>query len=249
MEFYIITERGFDAGYYLIFFCHTSKFIHFRDDRTWGGILLLAFMTPIFPPNVLIPLHGVIQLFSNTSRVALSIKRVDPRIFVLFAIGAGIGSLASVPITVTITSIFSTIILSVAIIFFTWYPKIQKGIDFPGKFLAIGAIASFLSTFVGATGPLTAPFFLNSKLEKDCFVPTKAACQIPIHLFKVIVYMISGFILSEWYLYILIAIPLVILGNYIGKIVTGKLEDKKYRLIVKLVITILVGRMLIRAFL
>jgi len=213
-----------------------------------GGILLLAFMTPIFPPNVLIPLHGAIQLFSNSSRVALSVKKVDPGIFILFAIGAGIGSLASVPITVTITSIISTVILAAAILFFTWYPKIQKGIEFRGKFLVIGAIASFLSIFIGATGPLTAPFFLNSKLDKESFVPTKAACQIPIHLFKVIIYIMSGFILSKWYLYILLAIPLVLTGNYIGKIATGKFKDNRYKLIIKIVITILVGRMLYRAF-
>jgi uncharacterized membrane protein YfcA len=103
-------------------------------------------MTPIFPPAVLIPLHGIIQLFSNTSRVLLSYKKVNFKIFILFAIGAGIGSILGIP-----------------------------------------AIASFLSLFVGATGPLTALFFLNSELDKDSFVPTKAACQIPIHLFKVIV--------------------------------------------------------------
>jgi len=234
----------------LLFFYIATFLSSFTSGMTGlgGGILLLAFVTPIFPPDVLIPLHGVIQLFSNSSRVVLSIKKVDQKIFILFAIGAGIGSLASVPLKVTITSTFSTIILSVAILLFTWYPKIQKRIELKGKFFVIGATASFLSTFVGATGPLTAPFFLNSKLDRDSFVPTKAACQVPVHLFKVIVYIVSGFILAEWYLYILIAIPLVFAGNYTGKIATGKFEDKKYKLIIKIVITILVGRMLYAAF-
>lgn len=211
-----------------------------------GGILLLAFMTPIFPPAVLIPLHGIIQLFSNTSRVLLSYKKVNYKIFILFAIGAGIGSLLGIPVTISIPAVISTIILAIAILFFTWFPKIIKTIEFKGKFLVIGAIASFLSLFVGATGPLTAPFFLNSDLDKDSFVPTKAACQIPIHLFKVIVFIFSGFILSQWLTEIFIAIPMVFAGSFIGKFLVGKLNESIYKNIIKIVITILVIRMLIK---
>ena len=211
-----------------------------------GGILLLAFMTPIFPPVILIPLHGIIQLFSNTSRVILSYRKVNYKIFLLFAIGAGIGSLVGIPVTITIPATISTIVLALAILFFTWLPKIIKVLEFKGKFLVVGALASFLSLFVGATGPLTAPFFLNSELDKDSFVPTKAACQIPIHLFKVIVYLFSGFVLSQWAKEILIAIPMVFAGNYIGKLLVGKFKDSIYRNIIKVVITILVIRMLVK---
>ena len=211
-----------------------------------GGIMLLAFMTPIFPPTVLIPLHGIIQLMSNTSRVILSYKKVDYRIFILFAIGAGIGSALGAPLTGNIPKSLSTIILAGAILLFTWFPKILRSVKVKGKFLFVGAIASFLSLFIGATGPLTAPFFLNSDLDKDSFVPTKAACQIPIHLFKVIVYLFSGFILSEWIIEIFISIPMVFAGNYVGKMLRGKVGDKLYRSVIKIVITLLVVRMLIK---
>lgn len=214
-----------------------------------GGILLLAFMTPLFPPHILIPLHGVIQLLSNSSRVALSATKVNLRIFATFALGAGIGALASLPLRISVSSVLATIILAAAILFFTWFPGIKNGIDFRGSFIVTGAIATFLSVFVGATGPLTAPFFLNSRLDKESYVPTKAACQIPVHLFKVCVYVVSGFLLSDWLVYILIAIPVVLAGNYIGKAVTGKFEDRRYRLIIKIVITVLVGRMLYMVFL
>lgn len=213
-----------------------------------GGILLLACMTPFFPPAVLIPLHGCIQLFSNASRVFLSFKKVHPGIFILFASGAALGSLLSYPIKITLTSLFSTLLIAFTILVFTWIPKSRKGIEFRGKFFIVGAIASFLSVFVGATGPLTAPFFLNSELDKESFVPTKAACQIPIHLFKVLVYLFSGFILAEWALYIIVAVPLVMLGAYAGKIMTGRIEEKKYRMLIKICITMLVLRMMVKAF-
>lgn len=211
-----------------------------------GGILLLAFMTPVFPPAILIPLHGIIQLISNSSRVLLSHRQVNYKIFLLFTIGAGIGSLLGSPVTITIPGYLSTVILAVAILFFTWFPKIIKAINFKGKFFVVGAAASFLSLFIGATGPLTVPFFLNSELDKDSFVPTKAACQIPIHLFKVLVYIISGFVLSEWLLEILMAVPMVFAGNFLGKHLTGKLHESIYQNIIKIIISLLVLRMLLK---
>lgn len=214
-----------------------------------GGILLMASMASFIPPLVLIPLHGSIQLLSNMSRVFLSVKKINVKIFVLFATGAALGAILSYPINLNLDSLVSTLFIASAIILFTWIPKIQRGVEFRGKFFAIGAVASFLSVFVGATGPLTAPFFINSELDKESFVPTKAACQIPIHLFKVILYLFSGFILAEWALYILLAVPLVMIGAYTGKLLTGKIEEGKYNLLIKIVITLLVGRMLVKAFL
>jgi uncharacterized protein len=211
-----------------------------------GGILLFAFMTPLFPPAVLIPLHGIIQLMSNSSRVILSYKKVNFRIFILFALGAGVGSAFGAPLSITIPQFFSTIIIAAAILFFTWFPKIIKAVNVKGVFLYVGAIASFLSLFIGSTGPLTAPFFLNSELDKESFVPTKAACQIPIHLFKVIVFIFSGFILSEWFIEIVVAIPMVFSGAYIGKKLVGKLDEGIYRNVIKVVITVLVIRMLVK---
>ena len=210
-----------------------------------GGVLLLAFMTPVFPPTVLIPLHGVIQLFSNTFRVVLSYKNVNKKIIALFTSGAVLGSLAGIPFTVTISMTLSTIFIATSILFFTWYPLGDKRVEFKGKFFIVGGVASFLSLFVGAVGPLTAPFFINSELKKDSFVSTKAACQIPVHLFKVIVYLFSGFLLSKWIAEILIAIPVVLAGSYVGKLLAGKVNDSFYRVIVKFVITILAIRMIV----
>ncbi len=92
---------------------------------------------------------------------------------------------------------------------------------------------------------MTAPFFLNSELNKDSFVSTKAACQIPVHLFKVIVYLFSGFLLSMWLTEILIAVPVVFTGSYIGKLLAGKINESFYRVIIKFVITILAIRMIV----
>jgi len=214
-----------------------------------GGVTLLAFMAPLYPPAVLIPLHGSIQVISNCSRVSLSLKKVDWKIFFMFTAGAALGALAGVPITLTLPPVLSTVIIAMFILLFTWMPKWDKPLDFPGKFTVVGAVASFLSLFVGATGPLTAPFFVHSHLTKETFAPTKASGQIPIHAFKVIVYSLSGFVIAQWLPQILLSLPIAIAGNWLGKILAERIEEKTYKRVIQIIITLLVFRMLIRLIL
>ena len=213
-----------------------------------GGIILLAFMTPLFPPAVLIPLHGIIQLMSNMFRSALSFKKIDYRIFIMYSLGAALGSAAGMPVRQKITADFATALIAVFILLFTWMPKPEKKIRIKGQFFIVGSVASFLSLFIGATGPLTAPFFLNSKLEKTGFVATKSACQVPIHFFKVIVFLLSGFTFHEYYLYVLTAVPVVAASSYFGKIIAERADERIYRIIIRVIITVLAVRMIYKMF-
>lgn len=211
-----------------------------------GGILLLTIMLPMFPLQVVIPLHGVIQLTSNTSRVLISFRDIDVKVFTLFTLGALIGSLLVLPFDMEFHSNSIKMLLVVTILLFTWLPLNNIVLRFKGKFFIIGVISSFLSNFIGATGPLSAPFFLHSHLKKSHFVVTKAACQLPIHLFKVIIYVVSGFVLKDWIFHIITAMPLVITGNIMGKCVTQKIDGDNYKVIVKFIITLITVRMLIK---
>ena len=213
-----------------------------------GGVILLAFMTPIFPPAVLIPLHGTIQLMSNVSRTVISPKGVDMRFVLPFLLGSIIGALSGMPLQINLTSDYHTIIIAIAILVLTWVPKIKITNDFRGKYIILGFVETFFSLFIGSSGPLVSPFFLSSKLEIKNFVPTKSACQIFVHLFKVLIYFYSGFSLMNWAGHIALAFPLVIIGATAGKYLVGKIDEKLYRTIIKIVITILALRMVYEYF-
>lgn len=214
-----------------------------------GGVILLAFMTPIFPPAVLIPLHGIIQLMSNISRTVLSPKGVDLRFVLPFILGSIAGALSGMPLQINLTANYHTIIIAVAILVLTWIPKLKITNDFKGKFIILGYVETFFSLFIGSSGPLVSPFFLSSKLEIKNFVPTKSACQIFVHLFKVLIYLFSGFSLMNWIGHIALAFPLVVAGAMTGKFLIGKINEKLYRNIIKIVITLLAIRMIIKYYL
>ncbi len=210
-----------------------------------GGILLMAFMSPVFPPAVLIPLHGTIQLAGNSARILFSLKKIRVSIFIQFFLGTALGAAIGSILTIRIPLELYSPLIGVSILLFTWIPAVKRVMSFRGEFVLLGCVSEFLSLFIGAVGPLTAPFFLNSELTRDEFVPTKAACQIPVHLFKVAVYMASGFIISQWTKEILIALPAVAAGTLMGKIFAGKLHELTYRFTVKIVITLLAARMIV----
>ena len=142
----------------------------------------------------------------------------------------------------------ATLIIASAILAFTWAGPLIRGVEFRGKFFVVGALASFLSLFAGATGPLTAPFFLNSELKKEEFVPTKAACQTAVHLFKVAVYFSSGFLITPWLPQLAAVLPVVFIGSYLGKVLAGKIPEGHFRLLVKILITLLALRMILKLF-
>ena len=63
-----------------------------------GGIALLGTMTAVLPAESVIPLHGVVQVFSNFTRTFVLLKHVCWRIFSLYSIPmlAGVGVAALV---------------------------------------------------------------------------------------------------------------------------------------------------------
>ncbi|MCP4403467.1 MAG: sulfite exporter TauE/SafE family protein [bacterium] len=211
-----------------------------------GGILLLASISPLFAPSVVIPLHGTIQLSSNISRVVLSNRNVHWKLTSLFVFGSAIGAFAGSQLLVRVPSGKLQCILAIAILVMTWMPDLKNVPILPGQFVIVGALASFLSLFVGAVGPLTAPFFLRANLTKESFVATKASCQIPVHLFKVLAYFATGFVLTPWLKVLAVVIPFVFLGTWLGKLLLGKVPEEHFTWLIKVGITLLVGRMLLK---
>ena len=75
------------------------------------------------------------------------------------------------------------------ILWFLYGNRIQINNEKP-NFFWVGAISGISTTFVGATGPLIAPFFLKGKLSKENFIANKAICQAISHLGKIPIFIL-----------------------------------------------------------
>ena len=70
-----------------------------------GGILLLAMVLQICPPNVVIPLHGITQFFSNASRALLLRGFIVKDYVIPFTIGSFLGVVIFLAMFVFLTSV------------------------------------------------------------------------------------------------------------------------------------------------
>ena len=162
-----------------------------------GGIILLGIMAILIPDGyMVIALHGIIQLFSNTTRTYLFKEDLKKNILIEFSKGAIVGLVLSGLIIILLINLFNVesanqikveLLKPLIGCFIIWYLFIKKS-KTPSErksFTPIGIVSGVTTVFIGATGPLIAPFFLNGKLSKNNIIANKAACQMITHLGKI----------------------------------------------------------------
>ena len=200
-----------------------------------GGILLLSFMASAFPAQSIIPMHGIIQLISNSSRAFLIRDQIKKQVFYFFLAGLPFGAFLSFKLIKTMpkNDYFLYIIL-VLLLYTIFKPKKMPALKIPAKgFFLLGSFCGFAAMFTGATGPFLAPFFLRDDWSKQEIVATKASFQTFVHLFKIPVFLSLGFNYQGNALPLLILSIGSIIGTKVGLFLLQKLPDKNFRLIFK----------------
>ena len=206
-----------------------------------GGIILLGIMAILIPEGyMVVALHGVIQLFSNTTRSYIFKKNLNKKLIKEFSIGALIGSGISALIIFLLIHFYEVSSASeikvdflkpMIGIFIIWYLflKNTKKEKKSKSFCKVGSISGLASIFVGATGPLIAPFFLNKNLTKESIIANKAACQMITHLTKIplFIYFFKVNYIEQYS----ILIPLIIavfIGTNFGKKILNFIPEKTF---------------------
>ena len=206
-----------------------------------GGIILLGIMAIIIPNGyMVIALHGIIQLISNTTRTFVFRKYLKKDLVKEFLIGAIIGAGLSAIIIFLLIKIFEVSSASeikvdflkpLIGIFIIWYLflKGQKKEKKSKSFIKVGSISGLASIFIGATGPLIAPFFLNSNLTKENIIANKAACQMITHLTKIplFIFFFNVNYIQEYKL-LLPLILAVFIGTNFGKKILDMIPEKLF---------------------
>ncbi len=209
-----------------------------------GGMLLLAVMAEFFPPLVLIPLHGTVQLASNVSRSWILRPYIGWKIVFQFTVGAFLGTLLASRFVVTIPDNLFQIGLGVFILVMAFLPKFKGGPSFKGKWFSLGAVTGFVALFAGTVDALVGSFYLREGLTKEALVATKAACQAAVHLLKTSTYLALGFVLGPYWPLVTVMVIVVFLGNWTGKQFLNRIPEKLFVRIFRVVIVCLVVRII-----
>ena len=145
-----------------------------------GGIILLGIMAILIPEGyMVIALHGIIQLFSNGTRTFVFRQHLKKNLISEYLFGALIGLGLSVIIVYALMQYYEVdsanqikfdYLKPIIGLYILWYLYL-KGTKKEQKnklFIIVGFISGLVSIFIGAVGPLIAPFFLRK--DQACLI-------------------------------------------------------------------------------
>lgn len=213
-----------------------------------GGVLLLAIMALAMPPAAIIPVHGMVQLGSNANRALLTIQHINLRVILWFLPGVIVGAWLASLFLVDLPLPLVQLCIAGFILLLCWGPAIPKVATGRVGTLLAAALTTFVSLFVGATGPLVAAFIKQQQEgERLSTVATFAAAMSLQHAPKAIVYGAAGFVFSEWLGLILVMIAAGALGTWAGLHLLQRISDQRFGMIFNVLLTLLAMRLIWQA--
>jgi uncharacterized membrane protein YfcA len=209
-----------------------------------GGLLMLTVMVSFLPPIIVLPVHGVIQLGSNGGRMAVMRQHVDWRIWGYFAIGSILGVILAGQVFINLSLEVLRAVLGLFVLYAVWTPKLRPSNIALKGYTLVGVGTTFITMFVGATGPLVSSFLSPEKLGRERVVATLAACMTAQHGLKGIAFGVLGFYFQPWIPVIVIMIATGFLGTLLGRRILKKLPERLFSQLFRIVLTVLSGRLL-----
>ncbi len=219
-----------------------------------GGTALLAVMLLFLEPLVAIPLHAVVQLFSNGSRTWIQRRHVRWDFCALFSallLPAGyLGLAAAQALPVSLARLW----IGAFVLAVTWIParvwlrlgRASEGTPPRKRLLVLGGAVGFLGPSVGATGPLLAPFFLHLGLPRQVVIGTQAACQIATHGSKILLFGWAGFAFAAHAQLLLVLCVAVIAGTWVGSHLLDRMSERGFLWLYRAVLTALSLRLIVQ---
>ena len=208
-----------------------------------GGVVLLVTMLLFLDPLDAIPLHGAIQLISNSTRATVQRRHLAWNLVFRYSILLLPFGALSIMLVNDLPREHLTGCIGIFVILATWRPRwLLMGlradrIDAERRFLLLGGLVGFLNILVGAVGPFISPFFLNMDLSRQAIVGTKAACQTCGHVVKILLFGLAGFAFLSFLPLLLVMFPMVITGTWAGSRLLEQLGDRSFTRLFKGVLT------------
>lgn len=210
-----------------------------------GGVLLISCLPGRVAPTAVVPLHGLAILVNNICRSLLDWRCIRWRIVTHFMAGAALGALAALPLLHRLPVERVPLLLGVGILVLTWLPRWSLGTMLPAPFFCCGLLQTFLSMFVGATGPLVMLFFLNQGFSRDELIAHNAVVNVGADIIKMAGFLYLGFPYADFLPQIAVLAGGMTSGAFAGKLLRGRVSPRFFFVAIKLIISGLAIRMIV----
>lgn len=199
-----------------------------------GGVLMLAMLLVVLPTEAVIPVHAVIQLLSNVGRTAAFRKSIEKSILARFAFGCVLGSIAAAFILINIPGWLLEVVIGLFIVSTLFGSSTKNSCEGnTNNYFAIGTATSFVSSFVGATGPLVIAFLNRETMSKETLIGTHGACMTIQHLLKLVAFLLVGIVVTKWLLLVALLGLAGFAGTLLGRKVLFALPENTFKALFK----------------
>jgi uncharacterized protein len=212
-----------------------------------GGSLLIAVMTLVMPPVVVVPVHGCVQFGSNAGRAIVQRAHIQWHFILWVSLGAIIGSIIGGKFAYLIPANWFAAVIGLFVLVTTWLPlpKViarSRSVQFVG-----GVVVSALGMVVGAAGPLVAAF-VRGIPDRRQLVATHAMLNTLQHVFKVAVFVAMGFAFRQYLPLILAMVAAGFAGTAIGSRLLTRVPEHIFRLGFKILLSLVALGLIRQAF-
>ncbi|MBI78386.1 MAG: hypothetical protein CMM53_11505 [Rhodospirillaceae bacterium] len=209
-----------------------------------GGLVMMVGLASIFPPVISIPLHTIVQLGGNASRVLFMWKYIMRPVLLPFVIGGVLGSVLGANIFISLPVAILQGLLGISVLIFLWMPVINQMGGRRHRFAIIGFFATFLGVFVSATGTLVAPFVASEAQDRRNHVATFSTLMAIVHILKLIAFGFLGFALADYWPLMLSMVCAAVAASYVGSKALHHMKERNFRVIFKTICTFLALRLI-----
>lgn len=206
-----------------------------------GGAVMLAVIATLLPPAAIVPVHGLVQLGSNAGRAFLFRKDIYTRALLPFLLGSVVGITLGGLFVVQLDAGLLQIGLG---LFILWTVSFPPPALMRKSSAITGGLSSFLTMFVGGTGPFVAAYIKTLELQRVQHVATHGAFMTIQHLLKTIVFGLLGFAFSQWAGLIVLLIASGFLGTIAGRHILVRINEARFTWVLNTILVLLALRLI-----
>jgi uncharacterized protein len=202
-----------------------------------GGTLMVAVLALVFPPAVVVPIHGAVQLGSNSGRALVQRAHIQWPFVLWISLGGLVGTIIGGQFASLLPETALQIAIALFVLLTTWLP--QPRIVGRSRVAQVigGGVISAVSMVVGATGPLVA-VFIKGLADRRQLVATHAMLMTLQNSFKIVVFVFLGFAFASYLPIILLMVTSGFAGTALGSRLLVKVPESAFRWGFKIVLSL-----------
>jgi uncharacterized membrane protein YfcA len=211
-----------------------------------GGSLMIAAMTLVLPPVVVVPVHGCVQFGSNAGRAWILRRYIHWPFILWVTLGAVVGSVIGGRFAQWLPERWFTAAIGLFVLLTTWMPQPKLILHSRMVQFAGGLLTSAIGMVVGAAGPLVAAF-VRGIADRRGLVATHAMLNALQHLFKVIVFTALGFAFGAYLPLIALMVVAGYAGTSVGSRILTRVPEHLFRLVFRVLLSLVALELIRRA--